>query len=259
MVFVLWEWEGVWSGAGFGYRAGPGVVWGMLEGRREGGACHSSELANFLCRPFQGLEQFFPFRLPPVVCRRWTSSAGCQKLPRTTAVSPSLRRPLGAWACQPRALNEKFVFDRYMGHYCVRSRASTCVVEAVQGTPMRLRHPGMPHCLHYDGKMQALKERVCNATEPKQQWQYDAASMVFRHASDPQRCGRARAETARRSRIRSPRVTPRSAPAQVHRLLCGALVVRRVVVPRRCGRGQPAAAVQVQRGERPLLPALHAG
>ena len=66
---------------------------------------------------------------------------------------------LGAWPCVPGAANEKFAYDRYMSRYCVRARASTCVVEAIQGAPMRLRYPGRPGCLHYDahGSMQALR------------------------------------------------------------------------------------------------------
>ena len=48
---------------------------------------------------------------------------------------------LGVWRCQSHASNERFVYDRYMGRYCVASWPSVCVLEASIGTPLRLRHP----------------------------------------------------------------------------------------------------------------------
>merc|ERR1712196_718126 len=60
--------------------------------------------------------------------------------------------------------------------------------EAIVGTPLRLRLPGSVDCLHFDGGLQALTEAACNASEPKQQWAYDAATLVFRHARDSRVC-----------------------------------------------------------------------
>jgi hypothetical protein len=95
---------------------------------------------------------------------------------------------LGSWPCVARAPNERFAFDRYMSRYCVSSRPSVCVMEAILGTPLRLREPGGTLCLHFDGGLTALQLKTCNATEPKQHWAYDAATLVFRHAADSRRC-----------------------------------------------------------------------
>jgi len=95
---------------------------------------------------------------------------------------------LGVWRCQSHASNERFVYDRYMGRYCVASWPSVCVLEASIGTPLRLRHPGELACLHFDGGLATLAQRPCNASEIAQQWLYDEASLVFRHASNAQRC-----------------------------------------------------------------------
>ena len=51
-----------------------------------------------------------------------------------------------------------------------------------------LREPGGTLCLHFDGGLTALQLKTCNATEPKQHWAYDAATLVFRHAADSRRC-----------------------------------------------------------------------
>ena len=75
-----------------------------------------------------------------------------------------------------------------MGRYCVTSRPSVCVMEAILGTPLRLRLPGSVECLHFDGGLQSLKEATCNASEPRQMWAYDAATLVFRHAKDSRVC-----------------------------------------------------------------------
>ena len=42
--------------------------------------------------------------------------------------------------------------------------------------------------MHAVGDFQSLQERVCNASEPQQQWAYDAATLVFRHSTDARRC-----------------------------------------------------------------------
>ena len=95
---------------------------------------------------------------------------------------------LGSWPCVARAPNERFAYDRYMSRYCVSSRPSVCVLEALLGTPLRLRLPGGTSCLSFGGGLQALQAAECNATEPKQQWAFDAATLVFRHASNSRRC-----------------------------------------------------------------------
>lgn len=43
-------------------------------------------------------------------------------------------------------------------------------------------------CLHFDGGLATLAQRPCNASDAAQQWLYDEASLVFRHASNAQRC-----------------------------------------------------------------------
>ena len=96
---------------------------------------------------------------------------------------------LGSWTCQPHVPNQRFAFDRYMGRYCVTSRPNICVMEAILGTPLRLRLPGAAgKCLEFDGSLQSLQEKGCNASEPQQQWSYDAATLVFRHAANSRVC-----------------------------------------------------------------------
>lgn len=95
---------------------------------------------------------------------------------------------LGAWPCVGQAPNERFLFDRYMGRYCLSVNPSVCVMEGLLGTPLRLQLPNSLECLHSDGALSALQERPCNASEPRQQWTYDEAALVFRLASDAQRC-----------------------------------------------------------------------
>ena len=95
---------------------------------------------------------------------------------------------LGSWPCRPLAPNERFAYDRFMGRYCVTSRPHVCVMEAMVGTRLRLREPGGEHCLHFDGGIQDLMRRDCNATEPGQQWAYDAATLVFRAVTNARRC-----------------------------------------------------------------------
>ena len=73
---------------------------------------------------------------------------------------------------------------RYMSRYCVSARPDICVQEATLGSRMRLRIPNSVLCLQYDGGVQALAERTCNATEVRQMWTYDGAVMLFRHAAE---------------------------------------------------------------------------
>ena len=76
-----------------------------------------------------------------------------------------------------------------MGRYCLSSRPDVCLQEAILGAPMRLRQPGSGGCLAFDAmKMATLVERRCNASEPAQQWLYDTATLVFRAATDANRC-----------------------------------------------------------------------
>ena len=97
---------------------------------------------------------------------------------------------LGSWTCQPHVPNQRFAFDRYMGRYCVTSRPNICVMEAI------LRHAAtlapswrrQGRCLEFDGSLQSLQEKGCNASEPQQQWSYDAATLVFRHAANSRVC-----------------------------------------------------------------------
>ena len=95
---------------------------------------------------------------------------------------------LGSWPCRARAPNERFVFDRYMARYCVSSRPNVCVVEAILGAPLRLKRPGGVHCFQFDGALHSLHESPCNASDPRQMWHYDQATLVFRHTSDSSRC-----------------------------------------------------------------------
>jgi hypothetical protein len=96
---------------------------------------------------------------------------------------------LGAWPCIPKAPNERFAFDRFMSRYCVTSQPSVCVMEAIPGVPLRLRHPGsVGGCLHFDGALRSLQERPCNASDPRQQWVFDGATLLFHHAGDSRRC-----------------------------------------------------------------------
>jgi hypothetical protein len=83
---------------------------------------------------------------------------------------------------------QRFAYDRYMGRYCVSSQPSVCVLEALPGTPLRLKQPGGVRCLHYDGAMHKLREAACNASDTQQQWAYDTATLVFRHARDSRVC-----------------------------------------------------------------------
>lgn len=91
---------------------------------------------------------------------------------------------LGSWPCVSRAPNERFVYDRYMGRYCSSYSPAVCVMEAVVGTPLRLRLPSALTCLQVDDTLAMLQERQCNATELRQQWAYDDATLVFRFAAD---------------------------------------------------------------------------
>ena len=102
---------------------------------------------------------------------------------------------LYASACAPAADGKstldlaRFVYDRFMGRYCLSSRPDVCLQEAILGAPMRLRQPGSGGCLAFDAmKMATLVERRCNASEPAQQWLYDTATLVFRAATDANRC-----------------------------------------------------------------------
>lgn len=105
--------------------------------------------------------------------------------PTRICMHPTDRMCTCVHAC---ALAQRFAFDRYMGRYCVTSRPSVCVMEAILGTPLRLRLPGSFECLELDGGLQALQQRACNASEPRQQWSYDAATLVFRHVTDSRTC-----------------------------------------------------------------------
>ena len=98
---------------------------------------------------------------------------------RYTTVGPGALTPLSPLPCLLLAPAHR---------YCVSSRPSVCVLEAILGTPLRLRQPGGIDCLHFDGSLQALQTAACNASEPKQQWSFDAATLVFRHATDSRRC-----------------------------------------------------------------------
>ena len=51
-----------------------------------------------------------------------------------------------------------------------------------------LRPAGEFACLQYDGALQALRGHECNVSDTRQLWTYDAASLVFRHASHADRC-----------------------------------------------------------------------
>ena len=95
---------------------------------------------------------------------------------------------LGSWPCIARAPNELFAYDRYMGRYCVTANPAVCVLEGLLGTPLRLRLPNALACLEFHSSRATLQERPCNATEPRQQWIYDDASLLFRHAADSRRC-----------------------------------------------------------------------
>ena len=97
---------------------------------------------------------------------------------------------LSARPCkQTHAPEQRFVFDRYMGKYCAAAvGAGFCLQEAFIGPRLRLRRPGEFSCLQFDGGLQALHGHDCNATEDRQLWTYDAASLVFRHASHSDRC-----------------------------------------------------------------------
>ena len=56
------------------------------------------------------------------------------------------------------------------------------------GKAMRLRLPNSMTCLEYGGGVGTLNERACNATDARQMWLYDAATLVFRHAAEGKRC-----------------------------------------------------------------------
>ena len=95
---------------------------------------------------------------------------------------------LGAWPCIRGASNERFTYDRYMGRYCLAANPAVCVMEGLLGTPLRLRLPNALDCLHFDKRLVTLQEQPCNASESQQQWAYDEATLVFRHAADSTRC-----------------------------------------------------------------------
>ena len=95
---------------------------------------------------------------------------------------------LGSWPCTLHASNERFIFDRYMGRYCVASDPSVCVVEAITSIPMKLRIPNSFLCLQHERGLAMLVYRRCNASDVAQLWIYDESSLVFRHAADPGQC-----------------------------------------------------------------------
>ena len=82
----------------------------------------------------------------------------------------------------------RFAYDRFMGRYCLSSRPDVCLQEAILGAPGCASPARAAPRLRRDEDGDALGRAPLQRLEPAQQWLYDTATLVFRAATDANRC-----------------------------------------------------------------------